>query len=176
MIFGAGPGHNGQVVDPFHKYWGCTFANQVCELATKKTQLVQIRKYTSYAWRYRATDEHLRDLQGESVFNKFPKLFGRGLWKSTMAPWRWFGEMVHDLIGKWLIHVRNIGDVLLPIRSVSWPTKKQMVNIRGCGLSVWRSRTTYKHLKRDPTTPSISHRFDPAHQRKARYGKTTLQD
>ena len=36
IILGGGPGTNGQVADPFQKYWGCTFANQVCELAHNK--------------------------------------------------------------------------------------------------------------------------------------------
>ena len=36
-ILGDGPGPDRQVADLFQKYWGCTFANQVCELAQTKT-------------------------------------------------------------------------------------------------------------------------------------------
>ena len=78
-MLGDGPGPNSQAADPFQKYWGCTFANWVCELAPTEKQMVKIGRYRSSAGMYGAAYETLKDLQGESFSNTVAKLFGRGV-------------------------------------------------------------------------------------------------
>ena len=126
IFLGDGPGPDRQVADPFQKYWECTFANQVCELAPKKQNLSRLENIDHLLGSVGRPIKNLRDLQGDSLFHEFPNTFGRGVFKFTMAPCKSFRGMVQDLIGKLLIHFRNIVGALLPMRSVSLhPPKKK---------------------------------------------------
>ena len=71
IILGDGPGPIRQVADPFQKYWGCTFANQVCELAQNYPQWPKSENAWSCVCRYRATYKNIMELQGESFARNF---------------------------------------------------------------------------------------------------------
>ena len=77
ISLGDGPGPDRQVAGPFQKYWGCSFANQVCDLVP-----------TKHTWSRLENTDHLLEgrgqpmkTQGNCKGSHFPvnsqQLFGR---------------------------------------------------------------------------------------------------